>query len=265
MAKRSSYATKQSAASNALEPSKAERFDRLDALRGVAIVWMTIFHFCFDLNYFGYLNFNFYEDSIWIYQRTCIVSLFLFCAASGQAVALDRHLPWERFLKRWRQVVGAAVLVTIGSYLVYPNSFIYFGILHGIALMLLILRLTSKWARYYLPAGLVLIGLKFVAPWLHTLGPNFEILNSGWFNWLGLISRKPITEDYVPLVPWLGVLLVGFALGRWILEYAKSFFAGELKSQFRWLAVLGQWSLSYYLIHQPVLFGLVMLAKKITG
>lgn len=261
MAKRSSYASLDAVSAKPV----AERFDRLDALRGVAIVWMTIFHFCFDLNYFGYLNFNFYEDSLWIYQRTLIVSLFLFCAACGQAVALDRHLSWERFLKRWRMVVGAAVLVTIGSYIVYPNSFIYFGILHGIALMLLILRLTSKWSRYYLPVGLLLIGLKFVAPWLHTLDPNFEVLNSGLLNWLGLISRKPITEDYVPLIPWLGVLLVGFAAGRWILVHQKSFFAGELRSQFRPLAVLGQWSLSYYLVHQPVLFGVVMLAKKMTG
>ncbi|MBY0451910.1 MAG: DUF1624 domain-containing protein [Bdellovibrionaceae bacterium] len=261
MAKRTSYASREATSA---KPA-SERFDRLDALRGLAIVWMTVFHFCFDLNYFGYLNFNFYEDSLWIYQRTCIVSLFLFCAACGQAVALDRHLSWERFFKRWRMVVGAAVLVTIGSYIVYPNSFIYFGILHGIALMLLILRLTSKWSRYYLPVGLVLIGLKFGAPWLHTLDPNFEVLNSGWLNWLGLVSRKPITEDYVPLIPWLGVLLVGFAAGRWILANAKSFFAGELKSHFQWLAVLGQWSLSYYLVHQPVLFGVVMLAKKITG
>ncbi len=261
MAKRSSYASVNATSAKPV----TERYDRLDALRGLAIVWMTLFHFSFDLNYFGYLNFNFYEDSLWIYQRSCIVSLFLFCAACGQAVALDRHLSWERFFKRWYQVVGAAVLVTIGSYMVYPNSFIYFGILHGIALMLLILRLTSKWSHYYLPAGLLLIGLKVVSPYLHTLDPNFEVLNSGWLNWLGLVSRKPITEDYVPLVPWLGVLLVGFALGRRIFKNYKFFFTGELKSQFRWLAVLGQWSLSYYLVHQPLLFGVVMLAKKITG
>ncbi len=28
-------------------------------------------------------------------------------------------------------------------------------------------------------------------------------------NWLGLITRKPVTEDYVPLLPWLGVVWWG--------------------------------------------------------
>ena len=243
----------------------ADRFERLDALRGVAIVWMTIFHFCFDLNNFGYLNQNFYEDHFWTWQRSCIVSLFLFCAGSGQAVAFANGLDWNRFFKRWRKVVAAAVLVTIGSYVVFPNSFIYFGILHGIALMLLILRLTNRWSVFLIPFGAVVIVLVWIAPYAHHMIPILGVMNSPWLNWIGFISQKPITEDYVPLIPWLGVLWIGYALGQWIVKYRTHWFSGELKSNFRWLAVLGQWSLSYYLIHQPVLFGLVYVAKQITG
>ncbi len=239
------------------------RYDRLDALRGLAIVWMTLFHFCFDLNYFGFINFNFYEDALWTNQRTMIVSLFLFCAALGQVIALQKHLTWPRFFRRWRQVLGASLLVTVGSYLVYPNSFIYFGILHGIALMLLVLRLTVQWSKYYLYAGLLLVGLKLGLPALHASNSNLDFLNSAWFNWLGLISKKPITEDYVPLVPWLGVLLISYALGEWIIKNKIDYLTGELKSYFNWLAVLGRWSLSYYLVHQPVLFVLVWCARQI--
>ena len=50
------------------------RFDRIDALRGLAMVWMTVFHFCFDLRYFGYLRANFYDDPLWTRQRMEIVS-----------------------------------------------------------------------------------------------------------------------------------------------------------------------------------------------
>ena len=32
------------------------RFDSIDALRGVAILWMTVFHLCFDLSHFGYIK-----------------------------------------------------------------------------------------------------------------------------------------------------------------------------------------------------------------
>ena len=69
---------------------RASRFDRLDALRGVAIVWMAAFHFCFDLNYFGFIQQNFYSDPMWTLQRTCIVTLFLLCAGAGQD---DRRAP----------------------------------------------------------------------------------------------------------------------------------------------------------------------------
>src|SRR6188474_1000552 len=108
----------------------ASRFDSIDALRGFAIVWMTLFHFCFDLAYFGWLKTNFHVDPFWTTQRTLIVSLFLFCAGLGQAMATGQGQGWPRFWKRWAQVAGCAVLVSIGSYLMFPRSFIYFGVLH---------------------------------------------------------------------------------------------------------------------------------------
>ena len=79
-----------------------QRFDRLDALRGVAIVWMVAFHLGFDLNHFGWFSppFDVYRDPRWTTQRTLIVSLFLLCAGAGQAVALHAGLGWPRFWQR---------------------------------------------------------------------------------------------------------------------------------------------------------------------
>ena len=64
-----------------------DRYDRLDALRGFAIVWMAAFHFAFDLNYFGLLSprQNYYADPLRTTQRTLIVSLFLLAAGAGSA------------------------------------------------------------------------------------------------------------------------------------------------------------------------------------
>ena len=83
-----------------------QRFDRLDALRAAAIVWMAAFHFCYDLNYVRFIRQNFYTDPLWTVQRSCIVSLFLFCAGLGQAIALDQRQAWPRFWRRWAQVAG---------------------------------------------------------------------------------------------------------------------------------------------------------------
>ena len=87
---------------------------------------MALFHFCFDLNHFGFIKQNFYADPFWTVQRTCIVSMFLFCAGFGQAIALDQGRGDSRFTpafwRRWAQVAGCAVLVTLGSLWMFPRS-----------------------------------------------------------------------------------------------------------------------------------------------
>ena len=125
-----------------------QRYDSIDTLRGVAIVWMTAFHFCFDLNHFGWIRQDFYRDPVWTGQRTAIVSLFLFCAGLGQAVAVVQGQSWPRFWRRWVKIALCALLVTAGSWWMYPRSFIYFGVLHGIAAMLIVVRGTANWGRW---------------------------------------------------------------------------------------------------------------------
>ncbi|NCN97921.1 MAG: DUF1624 domain-containing protein [Rhodoferax sp.] len=247
---------------------KATRFDALDALRGLAMVWMTLFHFSFDLNQLGWMAQDFYRDPFWTWQRVAIVSLFLFCAGFGQAVASAQGQSWQRFWKRWAQVAGCALLVTAGSWLMFPNSFIYFGILHGMALMLIVLRLTAHWGRWLWLLGALAIASKFIAA--HALsiwasGQFVDILNSPVLNWLGWITKKPITEDYAPLFPWLGVMWWGAAAGGWLLNPANRTPGGRvglilsrsLPKTGHGLAVLGRWSLSYYMLHQPVLIGVL--------
>ena len=235
-----------------------KRYDTIDALRGVAIVWMTLFHFCFDLNQFGYLKQNFYSDPLWTVQRSFIVGLFLFCAGLGQAVAVAQAQSAQRFWKRWLQVAACALLVTAGSYWMYPKSFIYFGVLHGIALMLLIVRFTSGWGRWLWLAGALAVAIKLIAPIVHFYWAGASFLNEPAFNWLGFISRKPITEDYVPLLPWLGVMWWGMAAGQWLLTHHRSWLAKALPKAALPLTWLGRWSLTWYMLHQPVLIGVLM-------
>ena len=91
-----------------------------------------------------------------------------------------------------------------------------------------------------------------------TQSPALDVLNTKPWNWLGLISRKPITEDYVPLLPWLGVVLWGLAAGQWLLARRRSVLAGQVSGALRPLAALGRWSLSFYMLHQPLLIGAIL-------
>jgi uncharacterized membrane protein len=229
----------------------ASRYDRLDALRGVAIVWMAVFHFCFDLAHFRLIEQNFYRDPFWTTQRTVIVSLFLLCAGFGQAIAVTQGQTWRRFWRRWAQVAGCAVLVSIGSYLMFPRSYIYFGVLHGIAVMLVVTRFTARMGPWLWPLGLLAVLLPRLV--------QHSFFDTRWTSWVGLVTRKPVTEDYVPLLPWLGVMWWGLAAGLWVLRNRPHWVGGILPGAFGPLALLGRWSLSFYMLHQPVLIGLLML------
>jgi uncharacterized membrane protein len=143
---------------------------------------------------------------------------------------------------------------------VFSDRFIFFGILHFIAAALILTRLMLPLGRANLLVGLAVcvVGLVF----------KDDFFNARETAWIAMGTHKPLTEDYVPILPWLGVTLVGAALGafwerrsfavhRWL--------AGPNASPPRWLVFLGSWSLTIYLVHQPVLFGTLWLVKKAIG
>ena len=243
----------------------SQRCAAVDVLRGLAMVWMTVFHFCFDLQHFGYLNADFHADRLWLWQRVGIVSLFVFCAGLGQAIAVQQGQTWGRFWRRWRQIALCSVLVSLGSWWMFPQSYIYFGILHGMAVMLILARLLAGAGRYLWPLGALALLLPWLALSLHRTWPDAAFLNGRAFNWLGLISHKPITEDYAPVFPWFGVMCWGLASGQWLLRrhphalerlgHVAS--ASFLTMPWHGLEVLGRWSLGYYMLHQPVLIGVL--------
>lgn len=234
------------------------RIDRLDALRGAAMVWMAAFHFCFDLSHHGLLaGQNFYRDPFWTGQRMAIVSLFLLCAGAGQA--LQGRVRWDaRFWRRWGQIAGCALLVTLGSLWMFPRSFISFGVLHAMALMLILLRLLAPLGPRVL---LVLAVVALLLPqfWSHAW------FDTRWTNWIGLVTHKPITEDYVPLLPWFGVMALGWLLPGWLRQRRPGWLGGAVPAALRPLASLGRWPLSFYMLHQPVLIGLIQLWLLVAG
>ena len=227
------------------------------------MVWMTIYHLSFDLNQFGYIQQDFYHDPVWTGQRTLIVSLFLACAGMGQALAVAAGQSWARFWRRWVQVVACALLVTAGSWLMYPQSFIYFGVLHGMAVMLLVARLTVGWGRWLWPAGAGLIAIYFIAPSaLSTVagGRFVDIFEFTCAELVGHDHGEACHRRLCALVALDGRDVVGRAAGSWLGAGLRAGrFTGRLPVVFQPLVRLGRWSLSYYMLHQPVMIGALML------
>ena len=238
--------------------SNAHRLERLDVLRGLAMLWMTLYHLCFDLNHFGWIEQDFYRDPLWTTQRTLIVSTFILCAGAGQALAIAQGQSSRQFARRWLQIAGCALLVSAGSWWVFSERFIHFGVLHGMAAMLLLVRWAGqRWPGHdgrWTLAGALMLGLSWLAPAVIASWPQLSLLNERWLNWLGLVSQKPATEDYVPLAPWLGLMIWGHVAMRVLLRRAEGWLHRPLPGWTRPLAWSGRYSLSYYMVHQPVLW-----------
>ena len=226
----------------------------LDVVRAVAMLWMAVFHFCFDLNFFQLWQprQNFYGDPFWTTQRTLIVSMFLFCAGAGQALALHAGQSWPRFWQRCGQIALCAAAVSAGSALMFPRSWIFFGVLHGMVVMLVLCRLAAPLRLLLWPLGALALALPL---WMAS--PFFDAPS---LRWIGLITRKPVTEDWVPVLPWLGVMLWGMAATQTTLRWRAHWLQAAVPPALQPLAKLGRWSLSFYMVHQPVMIGLILAA-----
>lgn len=228
----------------------ATRVTAIDVARGGAIVAMVAYHCAFDLAYLRMTRSDFYHDAFWLVARTAILSSFLLVAGVSLVLAERTEGGRARFGSHVARIAACALAVSVGSYVVFPRSYIWFGVLHAIALSLLLIRPLAARPRAALAIGIAMIaaGNLWSAPW-------FDHRALGW---LGFATVKPITEDYVPLFPWTGVMLVGIAVGHALVARAFRPVAWLARGPAA-LAWLGRHSLAVYMVHQPVLLGLLYL------
>lgn len=222
-------------------------------LRGFAIVLMFIFHFSFDLNYFGVVSIQFLEDPFWLNFRRFIVSLFLLLVGISLHLATRNGIRWQSWSRRMALLVFYAALVSLGSWMIFPDTFIYFGILHFIALASVIGLLFTRcyWFNLLLGVGIILLDINY----------SHVVFNAPHLQWFGLMTHLPATEDYVPLLPWFGVVLIGMFIGKTLFDEQPMTWLSWNSQQAtaRWLAFGGRHSIHIYMLHQPAFLGLLSL------
>ena len=241
--------------------SDRRRWPALDVARGFAIIAMILFHFTWDLGFFGIVDYDISFTREGRFLAHGIAGSFLFLVGLSLALAHRGGVKWHPFLRRFRFVVGAALLVSLGTFFVMPDEWIFFGVLHCIAL-------SSLLALPFLGAPLLLVGLVaslFIAAPFVVADPFFD---QPWLFWLGLNQVLPRTNDYVPMFPWFGVVLAGIGAARLAYRHQtlSAWLQRPLKQTFmRFLARMGRFSLPIYLIHQPILMGLLWALLSVTG
>lgn len=241
--------------------SSLPRIPLLDVARGVAVAAMVVYHFTWDLGHFGFVSAQAGADPGWRLFAKLIAGSFLLLVGIGLVLAHGNGIRWAAFWRRLGILSVAAGAISLATWLAMPEAFIFFGILHCIAL-------SSLLALPFLRAPPVLAAaaaaLAFTLPRWAT-GPAFD--QPAWL-WLGLTPSIPLTNDYEPILPWFGVVLSGVALARWALDSGVASRLAGVTARgpvLRGTAFVGRHSLLVYLAHQPLLFGAVALAASLAG
>lgn len=228
------------------------RIAAIDIARGFALLTMAIYHFAWDLEFFGYADPGMTAQGGWRLFARGIASSFLFLVGVSLYLGHGKGIRWRGFWRRFAMIVAAALAITAATYVAVPDAFIFFGILHHIAVASLL-----GLAFLRLPVVLVIAAAVLVAalPFFARM-PAFDH-PALW--WLGLAPTNPRSNDYVPLFPWFAAVLAGMAAAR--LASAS----GLLARLARWhpggwarpFILAGNHSLLVYLVHQPILIGLI--------
>jgi uncharacterized membrane protein len=248
----------------ALHQRAASRLLLLDAARGVAILMMVAYHLAWDLTAYRLVEVPLYDSFFWLAFRSFIPTCFLIIVGLSLVPAYAKGVQATKLAKRLVLVGGGAALVSLATWFSYPQTWIFFGVLHSIAVAS-VLALPLIRAPYWI---LWLLGLGVLAAPYFLAYPVFDV---PWLWWLGLVEVWPPTNDYVPIFPWFSAVIAGLALGRlWFANGPPPWLAwrapGSAGAVLDFLAWGGRHALAIYLLHQPILLGLVwMLYVALTG
>lgn len=238
---------------------RGARIIGLDLARSALLVAMAVFHTAKDLEMFGLIPPGTTFSGGWPIFAKTVAAGFLFLVGVGLQLGHGAGIRWTPFWRRLAKIVAGAGLVTLATRIALPQGFVFFGILHSIAVASVL-----GLAFLRLPALLTLAvaGVVFVAPQVY----HSAAFDPVWLQWIGFADRLPRTIDFEPVFPWFAPCLLGIAaakIARSLTPRRVTAPRSEPSALLRRLAWPGRHALAVYLIHQPVLLAILWLGIKL--
>lgn len=243
-----------------------KRYAGLDCLRGLNLISMILYHGTWDLVYMFGMDWNWFRSNPAYFWQQSICWLFILLSG----------FCWNFGRKKWKRgltVFLAGLLVTVVTKVFMPDSVIIFGVLTLLGSCMLLMIPVSKWlSRWNDIAGVVVSFALFVITrnvnrgYLGFEGWNLIPLPEEWYanditTYFGFMKPGFFSTDYFSIVPWFFLFVTGYFLYGIFME--NNLLDKTEGSKCRWLEWMGRHSLWIYMLHQPVIYGILYLIRKI--
>jgi len=252
--------------------NSSERVWQIDAFRGIAIVMMITFHFIYDVAYFGEYTWSL-DTGFWWYFARVTASFFLIIVGISLTLSYrqvkDSKPIWgirKKYVIRGLKIFGGGLIITLCTGIFLDEGMIIFGILHCIGLSIILAYPLIKYRYLNLIIGILcMTGGMYLSRFTF----DFNLLL-----WLGFRPQDMYTFDYVPLLPWFGLVALGLFIGNTVFfptarKKRRKTASFSIPLVARTVCYLGRHSLVIYLLHQPllilILYGIGIIRIETVG
>ena len=227
---------------NTMTETSENRLVIVDQVRGFAIIGVVLFHLVWDLDFTNLITPGLASHPIWIAFGRLLAGTFMFLVGVSLVLANREAVHWQPAIKRILKIAFFALIITAATYAVFPSAFVFYGILHAIAV-------ASILGLFFLPLPTFVIFAIGIVVWLAPLFFTSEAFDSRWVAWIGFSQTPPISNDLVPVFPWFGVTLMGVAATRQVMvsRMSKRFTEPTVQNKLgKFLTFCGRHSLIIY-------------------
>ena len=182
-----------------------ERIVIIDNLRGIAFLFMVFQHVFYFYDVSTHYKTSYSKNDM--VDKSGLIARTMFIILAGYSVYMaynkDKKVNLKKRASRSLEILGHGLFLTAITYVLYPDNFIRFGILHFLALGTLLI---SVLAPYKIATIIIFVLSIYSSNSFPRINPFIDTITG---------AQAPASMmDWFPLNTWISVLLFGLILGQ---------------------------------------------------